>query len=93
MQLKLKLQSIGLDLAILYGEPQTIFQNLKVHYDEILCSCDFDSYAIERDKSIEKIQTAYKNLIFRLRKKFGNDFIKTIPNMGYKVELIQEYST
>lgn len=28
---------------------------------------------------------AFKNLIFRLRKKLGFNFIKTIPNLGYKI--------
>ncbi|MEA2050959.1 MAG: deoxyribodipyrimidine photo-lyase [Campylobacterota bacterium] len=57
LSLKQQLQDIGLDLAIFYGEPKEIFQALQMKYnfDEVLCSCDFDSYAIARDKSIESI--------------------------------------
>jgi len=53
--LKKELQTIGLDLKIMYGKPQTIFQTLKGEFDEVLCSCDFDSYAIKRDLAVEKI--------------------------------------
>ncbi len=57
VNLKMKLQNIGLDLAIFYGYPQEIFKALQKKYNfvEILCSCDFDSYAIRRDKEIEMI--------------------------------------
>ncbi len=57
LSLKNKLQTLGLDLAIFYGYPQEIFQNIQIKYnfDEVLCSCDFDSYAISRDKDIESI--------------------------------------
>ncbi|MGK0256216.1 MAG: deoxyribodipyrimidine photo-lyase [Arcobacteraceae bacterium] len=57
ISLKMKLQNIGLDLAIYYGYPQEIFKTLqkKHNFDEVLCSCDFDSYAITRDKEIETI--------------------------------------
>lgn len=57
LSLKSKLQILGLDLAIFYGYPKDIFENLKERYkfDEVLCSCDFDSYAITRDKTIESI--------------------------------------
>jgi deoxyribodipyrimidine photo-lyase len=55
MELKSKLKNIGLDLKIYYGEPKDIFYALKDSYDEVLCSCDFDSYAILRDKQIETL--------------------------------------
>lgn len=55
IKFKKELQAFGLDLAIMYGEPQVIFQALKTNFDEVLCSCDFDSYAIKRDKNIEEL--------------------------------------
>lgn len=56
LNLKEELQSIGLDLAIFYGEPKTIFkQLLPLGFDKVLCSIDFDSYAIQRDKEIEAL--------------------------------------
>jgi deoxyribodipyrimidine photo-lyase len=55
LNLKKQLQDIGLDLAIFYGYPKDIFEELKNQFDEVLCSCDFDSYAIQRDKNIEQL--------------------------------------
>jgi len=55
-ELKRQLQEIGLDLAIYYGEPIKIFRELKKQkFNRVLCSVDYDSYAIERDKKIDKI--------------------------------------
>lgn len=56
MKLKEDLQKLGLDLAIFHGEPKTIFEQLKHKgFDRVLCSVDFDKYAIKRDKEVEKI--------------------------------------
>lgn len=55
MRLKEDLKSIGLDLAIFYGETEAIFSRLKNGFDEVLCSAEFDQYSIQRDKNIEKI--------------------------------------
>jgi len=55
LKLKKELQSIGLDLAIFYDTPSNVFEKLKDNFDEVLCSCDFDSYAITRDKEIEEM--------------------------------------
>ncbi|PLY09677.1 MAG: deoxyribodipyrimidine photo-lyase [Arcobacter sp.] len=56
LDLKNRLKSIGLDLAIFYDEPINVFKNLKERgFDEVLCSIDFDNYAKKRDKEIEKI--------------------------------------
>jgi deoxyribodipyrimidine photo-lyase len=55
LNLKKELQNIGLDLAIFFGVPKDIFIQLQNDFDEVLCSCDFDSYAISRDKEIEQI--------------------------------------
>lgn len=56
LKLKAELQSIGLDLAIFYGNPKEIFQSLQLNqYDEVLCSCDFESYGIKRDKEVETL--------------------------------------
>lgn len=55
LDLKKQLQNIGLDLTIFYGDPKEIFQILKNDFDEVLCSCDFDSYAMQRDSFIEAL--------------------------------------
>lgn len=55
LKLKKELQILGLDLAIFYDEPKNVFEKLKDDFDEVLCSCDFDSYAIQRDKDIEQV--------------------------------------
>jgi len=56
LELKKKLQGLGLDLAIFYDEPINVFTKLKEKgFDEVLCSVDFDSYAKKRDEEIEKI--------------------------------------
>ncbi len=56
LKLKLKLQSIGLDLAIFYDYPKNVFENLAIlGFDETLCSIDFDDYAKKRDIEIESI--------------------------------------
>lgn len=55
LNLKKQLQDIGLNLAIFYGYPSEILKKLSQNFDEVLCSCDFDSYAIQRDKNIEQL--------------------------------------
>ncbi len=55
INLKKKLQQIGLDLAVFHGYPKDIFSQLLNDYDKVLCSCDFDDYSTHRDKEIEKI--------------------------------------
>lgn len=55
LKLKEDLKALGLDLKIFYGEPKNIFEKLKGDFNEVLCSCDFDSYALNRDKQIESI--------------------------------------
>src|SRR5574344_2157175 len=56
LSLKDKLQKIGLNLAIFYGNPKDIFTKLKNDgFDEVLTSIDFDSYAKKRDDEISKI--------------------------------------
>lgn len=55
LNLKNRLKSIGLDLAVFYGKPKEIFKNLSKDFDEVLCSVDFDDYAKNRDKEIEDI--------------------------------------
>ena len=55
LQLKNKLQGMGLDLAIFYDEPINVFTKLKEKgFDEVLCSVDFDSYARKRDEEIDR---------------------------------------
>ncbi len=84
LELMKKLQSIGLNLAVFYGEPKEIFQTLlnTYHFDEVLCSCDFDSYAIARDKEIEQLlpmQRFYDSFLIH-----PNDGLKT-DGSPYKV--------
>jgi deoxyribodipyrimidine photo-lyase len=57
VDLKNKLKAIGLNLAIFYGEPKDIFKKIISDdtFQSVLCSCDFDSYAIKRDEEIEKL--------------------------------------
>ena len=56
LNLKKTLQNIGLDLYVFYDEPKEVFKKLKaLNFDEVLCSCDFDSYSKKRDEEIEKI--------------------------------------
>lgn len=54
--LKKELQHMGLDLAIFYGQPEKIFaQLIKDGFNQVLCSVDYDAYAVQRDKNIEKL--------------------------------------
>ena len=56
LALRKSLQSLGLDLYIFYDIPKNVFIELeKLGFDEVLCSSDFDSYAIKRDKQINEI--------------------------------------
>ena len=55
LKLKQELQNIGLDLAVFYGDPIEIFKSFSKEFNEVLCSCDFDSYSITRDKEIEAL--------------------------------------
>ncbi len=55
LSLKEQLRELGLDLALYYGDPLEIFTKLSNDFDEVLCSCDFDAYALARDRAIEEI--------------------------------------
>ena len=56
LQLKADLQSLNLDLAIFYDTPKNVFTTLKEKgFDAVLCSQDFDEYAIKRDEEVAKI--------------------------------------
>lgn len=56
LALKKSLQSLGLDLYVFFDTPKNIFTKLKNEgFDEVLCSSDFDSYSISRDKEINEI--------------------------------------
>ncbi len=76
LNLKRELQSLGLDLAIFYDEPLNVFKTLAKDFDEVLCSIDFDSYAIKRDKEVEKIIPL---------KRFNDSFILN-PNEHLKAD-------
>ena len=76
LNLKRELQSLGLDLAIFYDEPLNVFKTLAKDFDEVLCSIDFDAYAIKRDKEVEKIIPL---------KRFNDSFILN-PNEHLKAD-------
>ena len=83
IKLKEQLKQNGFDLHIFYGKPLEIFTKLKNEgFDEVLCSCDFDSYAIKRDNQIEQILSMkrfYDSFILH-----PNDHLKA-DNTPYKV--------
>lgn len=55
-EFKKKLQKLGLDLKIFYGEPIEIFNSLNLHdFDEVVASGDYDAYAKERDRAISQL--------------------------------------
>lgn len=76
LNLKRELQSLGLDLAIFYDEPLNVFKTLAKDFDEVLCSIDFDAYAIKRDKEVEKVLPL---------KRFNDSFILN-PNEHLKAD-------
>lgn len=76
LNLKRELQSLGLDLAIFYDEPLNVFKTLSKDFDEVLCSIDFDTYAIKRDIEVEKILPL---------KRFNDSFILN-PNEHLKAD-------
>lgn len=56
LELKASLKALGLDLAIFYGKPKRVFEFLlSLGAKKVLCSVDYDSYAIIRDKEIQTI--------------------------------------
>ena len=77
-KLKLKLQRMGLDLAIFYGDPKEILFKLKseLPISKILCSCDYDEYSINRDKKIEKhisLKRYYDSFLFHPKETLKKD--------------------
>lgn len=76
LKLKKELQSIGLDLAIFFDTPKNVFFKLKDEFDEVVCSCDYDHYAISRDKEIEAILPM---------RRFYDSYLLD-PNDGLKVD-------
>ncbi len=55
-ELKRKLQSLGLDLKIFYGNPLEIFNSLSLQdFDEVVASGDYDEYAKERDRDVSQL--------------------------------------
>jgi deoxyribodipyrimidine photo-lyase len=66
LTLKEKLRQIGLDLKVFYGDTYEIFEKLSDEYDEVLFSCDFDSYAKSRDllvQSLMPVQRFYDSFL------------------------------
>ncbi|MFT7004316.1 MAG: deoxyribodipyrimidine photo-lyase [Sulfurimonas sp.] len=52
-RLKTKLQSLGLNLKIFYGDPLEIFSSLALgEFDEVVASGDYDEYAKDRDRAV-----------------------------------------
>jgi deoxyribodipyrimidine photo-lyase len=55
-ELKKKLQNLGLDLKIFYGDPLEIFKSLPLEdFDEVIASGDYDEYAKDRDTEISRL--------------------------------------
>ena len=55
-KLKKKLQNIGLDLKIFYGDPVEIFKSLPLdQFDEVVASGDYDEYAKHRDREVSHL--------------------------------------
>ena len=56
IQLKSKLQSIGLNLKIFYGNPVDIFKSFNLYdFDEVVASGDYDLYAKNRDIEVSQL--------------------------------------
>lgn len=103
LNLKEQLKSINLDLAIFYGKPKEIFSKLKnLGFDEVLCSCDFDKYAIARDKEIEdiipmkKFSDSFLIKPWQVLKKDGNPYKVFTPfykslDFLYKSDALQTF--
>lgn len=76
LSLKEQLRKIGLDLALFYGEPLKIFTQLAGEFDTVLCSCDFDAYAVARDRAIEELlpmQRFYDSFLIHPREALKSD--------------------
>ena len=74
--MKKQLQNIGLDLAIFYGTPHEIFEELSDEYDEVLLSCDFDRYAKTRDlyvQTLMPIQRFYDSFLIQPSNELKSD--------------------
>jgi deoxyribodipyrimidine photo-lyase len=69
IKLKKSLQTKGLDLKILWGDPVEIFEVLEVQgFDEVVASGDYDVYARERDIRVSHIlhfRYMYDTYIFK----------------------------
>jgi len=92
-ELKVKLQKLGLDLKIFYGEPQDIFQSFNLSsFDEVVASRDYDTYAKERDRAISQLlHFRYLNdtYLFKpqeIMKKDGSPYLVFTP--FYKASLL-----
>lgn len=78
LDLKAKLKSQKLDLAIFYGEPIEIFSYLKTKANfSITASIDYDSYATARDVKVGQIFNFKK-----LTSEYLTDFDKVLTNSG-----------
>ncbi len=55
-ELRSKLQAMGLELKLFYGEPLDIFNSFALdEFDEVVASGDYDEYAKERDRCISQL--------------------------------------
>jgi deoxyribodipyrimidine photo-lyase len=77
-QLKTSLKEQGLDLAVFFGDPVDVFKWLISHgqYDEVCASGDYDSYALERDRTISHLlpfSRIHDTYIFRPDEVLKND--------------------
>lgn len=71
LELKTKLQDLGLELKIFYGKPEDIFSSFNLAYfDEVVASGDYDDYSKERDRKISHlIHFRYVNDTYLLQPK------------------------
>lgn len=84
--LKVKLQKIGLDLKIFYGDPIEVFKTFELSsFDEVVASGDYDEYAKERDRAISLLlHFRYINDTYLLKpkevlKKDGSPYLVFTP--------------
>jgi len=96
-ELKTKLQTLGLDLKIFYGEPLEIFNSLDLSaFDEVVASGDYDEYAKERDRAVSQllhfryINDTYLFKPKEVMKKDGSPYLVFTPFYNAGLSLLQE---
>jgi deoxyribodipyrimidine photo-lyase len=95
--LKLKLQTLGLDLKIFYGKPLEIFNSLDLSdFDEVVASGDYDTYAKERDREISQLlhfRYLHDTYLFKpkkVMKKDGSPYLVFTPFYKAALEVLKD---